>query len=475
VTDAVNLSLKILESVRTIFLSIRRKLGLIRLVPFDTSTEEGRSNERHRRIALTAITSAAAKVITIATSFITVPLTLNYLGAERYGLWMTISSVIAMMVFADFGIGNGLLNAVSEAYGKDDKNAIRVHVANAAVILSGIALFILVSFFLIFPFISWGSFFNVKTQLATDEAGPALAAFMICFALGVPATIVQRVQMGLQRGFTSSLWQAGGSVLGLLLSLLVISFKGGLPWLISALAGAPVIMLLINGTIFFFIQCRELIPDMRQVSQSGMRQILHGGLLFFVLQLAGSLAFASDNVIIAQILGADAVAQYSVVAKLFEGVLIIISLAFSPLWPAYGEAKARGDKTWIKETLKRSMLTTLLLVISAAILLTFFYKPLLAIWVGKNHLFPFELVVLYAVWMIFKGMGGTYSMFLNGIHVLRLQLIIASMFTFVSIVLKIWFAYTFGLNGLLIALILSYVVTTVFPYALLTKKLIINT
>ena len=462
--------------MRLIFLSsIKKKLELIRLVPFDTSTEEGRSNERHRRIALTAITSAVAKVITIATSFITVPLTLNYLGTERYGLWMTISSVIAMMWFADFGIGNGLLNAVSEAFGKDDKNAIKAHIANAVVILGGIALLILCLFFLVFPFVSWGAFFNVKTQLAMGEAGPALAAFMICFAIGVPATIVQRVQMGLQQGFASSLWQAGGSVLGLLLSLLVIFFKGGLPWLISALAGAPIIILLINGAVFFFFQNRELVPSIRQVSPSGMRRILHGGLLFFVLQLACSLAYASDNIIIAQVIGVDAVAKFSVISKLFEGVLMVIGLAFSPLWPAYGEAKARGDFMWIKKTLKRSMLTTFLLVVSAAILLICFYKPLLAIWIGGKHIFPIELVVLYAAWMIFKGLGGTYAMFLNGIHVLRPQIIIALIFTVVSIVLKIWFTYTLGLNGLLIALILSYVVTTVLPYSLLTKKILLDT
>jgi O-antigen/teichoic acid export membrane protein len=445
---------------------------LFRFAPFDVSTEDGRSKERHRRIVLSAFASTVAKSITIATSFITVPLTLNYLGTERYGLWMTISSVIAMMVFADFGIGNGLINAISDAYGKDDKSAIKAHIANAAVILSCIALLILTIYFIIFPFISWNAFFNVKTQLAIDETVPALSVFMICFALGVPATIVQRVQMGLQEGFASSLWQAGGSVLGLLLSLLVIFFKGGLPWLVFALAGAPVVILLINGAVFFSVQHKELTPDMRQVSQSGMRRILHGGLLFFVLQLAGSIAFASDNIIIAKVLGADAVARYSVVSKLFEGVLIIISLAFSPLWPAYGEAKARGDKTWIIDTLKRSMLTTLLLVTSAAMLLVCLYKPLFALWVGGKHIFPFGLIALYAAWIILKGAGGTYAMFLNGIHVLRLQLIIASMFTLGSIVMKIWFVHTLGLNGVLIALILSYTLTTVFPYAILTKKIL---
>jgi O-antigen/teichoic acid export membrane protein len=95
--------------------------NLLRFTQFDTSTSEGRASERHRRIALTGLVSVAAKAVSIITMLIVVPLTLNYLGAERYGLWMTISSVIAMMVFADFGIGNGLMNAITESYGKNDK------------------------------------------------------------------------------------------------------------------------------------------------------------------------------------------------------------------------------------------------------------------------------------------------------------------------------------------------------------------
>ncbi len=454
-----------LNTVRSIF-------SVLRLQPFDTSTETGRSQERHRRIALTALASAASKAITITTSFITVPLTLNYLGTERYGLWMTISSVIAMMVFADFGIGNGLMNAIAEAHGKDDKDAIKTHVTNAMVILGIIAGVILVAFFAVYSFVQWGTFFNVKTPLAIRESGPALAVFMVCFAVGVPAGIVQRVQMGLQQGFASSLWQAGGSILGLLLTLLVIYLKGGLPWLVLALGGAPVIMLFLNGLVFFVLQRREFAPDLLQISKPGMKRILHGGMLFFVLQIGVSVAYASDNIIIAKMLGPNSVAQYSVVSKLFEGVLMVIGLAFASLWPAYGEAKARGDRLWIKKTLARSMLTTLLLLVTAAMLLITCYKPLLQLWVGAKHVFPFALVAWYAIWMVLKGLGGTYSMFLNGMTVLRLQLIIATLFTLISITTKVWFVLFFGLDGILIALILSYIITTVIPYSILTNKLL---
>lgn len=453
---------------------IRDYREVLRFTPFDVTTEDGRSKERHRRIVLTAFTSAVAKVITITASFITVPLTLNYLGTERYGLWMTISSMIAMMVFADFGIGNGLMNAISEAFGKDDKIAIKAHITNATVILSGIAILILIIFFIVFPHVSWGYFFNVRTQLAIDEAGPVLAVFMVCFAIGVPASIVQRVQMGLQQGFASSLWQAGGSIFGLLLTLLVIFFKGDLFWLVLALAGSPVVFLLLNGIFFFSFKCKELKPDLRQATKNGMKHILHGGLLFFVLQIACSISYASDNLILAKILGADAVAQYSVVSKLFEGILMVQALAISPLWPAYTEAKSRGDKGWIKKTLSKSMWLTLLAIIPIAILLVVGNKPIFSLWVGSQHAFSFALVALYGVWMVLKALGATYSMFLNGLNVLRVQLIIASMFTFFSIVMKIGFVHSFGLNGLLIALVVSYSLTTILPYTMLTSKILSN-
>lgn len=87
--------------------------GLMRLQPFDTSTQQGRSRERYRRAALTALASVAARAVTIVTSLLTVRLTIRYLGAERYGLWMTATSVVSLLMFADFGIGNGLMTNIS--------------------------------------------------------------------------------------------------------------------------------------------------------------------------------------------------------------------------------------------------------------------------------------------------------------------------------------------------------------------------
>src|SRR5438034_11524886 len=72
--------------------------------------------ERYRRAGMTASTSYIAKVLTLLMGFVSVPLTVDYLGAERYGVWLTISSLLLWVALTDFGLaGNALVNVLSEA------------------------------------------------------------------------------------------------------------------------------------------------------------------------------------------------------------------------------------------------------------------------------------------------------------------------------------------------------------------------
>ena len=90
------------------------------MVSRDLRTEQGRAHSRHRAIVLTALASGMARAVSIATVLISVPLTLHYLGAERYGMWMTLSAFSLLLSFTDFGIGNSVLTAVSKLAGRGD-------------------------------------------------------------------------------------------------------------------------------------------------------------------------------------------------------------------------------------------------------------------------------------------------------------------------------------------------------------------
>ena len=240
-----------------------------------------RGTERNRRALLTGSASTLARVVQIGTSLVTVPLTLRYLGNERFGLWMTISSVLAMASFADFGVGNGVLNTVASAYGKDDTNGIRKAVSSGFAVLSCIAVLLLTAFAGIYRFVNWAHFFRVASPLARSEAGPSLAVFAACFALNISMDVVQRVQLGIQEGYRYGLWQLCGSAAGLTGVLAGIWFHVSLPLLIVAVAGAPVLATTFNALHFFGIVHPDLRPGRSFVSRDAVLQIVRMGGLFF--------------------------------------------------------------------------------------------------------------------------------------------------------------------------------------------------
>jgi O-antigen/teichoic acid export membrane protein len=295
----------------------RYLLQTVQLRPFETITPAGRSRERHRRASLTTLTSILSQGVRIFTALITVPLALSYLGDERYGVWLIMSSLVAFLTFADLGIGNGLLNVISEAYGQNNRELAIKAVSSAFAVLSAIALLLGLIFALSYAFIPWPNLFNVKSALAQHEVGPAAAIFFTCFLLNLPLGIIQRIQMGYQEGYYNNIWQAAGAILGLVGVLLCIQFNLGLPAMVLAFAGAPLLATLLNGLHLWGKRYPHLRPQSRQVSRSIGRKILNLSFMFLLMQLSIALAFSADNLIIAQILGADAVTQFGVPQRLF--------------------------------------------------------------------------------------------------------------------------------------------------------------
>ena len=308
--------------------------NILRLRPFDTTTSEGRSLERKRRVALTASSSVIAQAVKILIMLITVPLILSYLGNERYGMWLTMSSIIALIRFTDFGIGNGLLNAISEADGKGDRQMALRAVSSASLYLSLIALLLGLLFAIAYQLIPWERVFNVSSSLAVQEAGPAIGVFTLSFLVSMPLAIVLKTQMGYQEGYWNDLWQMVGNILGLIGIMLAMQLQGGTPLLILALVGAPIIALLINGIVLFSIRRPWLRPKLSAVSKNTARRIAKLGIQFFVLSIAVAVAYTSDRIVIAHIMGAEMVPHYAIPQRLFGMISMLIGFVLVPLWPA---------------------------------------------------------------------------------------------------------------------------------------------
>ena len=296
------------------------------------------------------------------------------------------------------------------------------------------------------------------------EAGPAVAVFAGCFLLNIPAGIVTRIQLGYQEGFAANLWASLGSVLCLLSLLLVIHLQGSLAYLVLAMAGAPILALALNGAVQFGVKRPWLMPSFRYVKFRPSKDLLHLGLLFFALQLGGAVAFSSDNIVLARLIGPEAVAQYAVPCRLFSLVSMAASFIVAPLWPAYGEAMERRDYQWIRRTLYRSLLLVSGVSVFLSTALVIFGSRIINLWVGSSiHPSPLLLAGL-GIWGVVSGVSSSVAMFLNGLSVIRFQIVLCVLGASANIAISVYLTMRIGIPGVVYGSIISQVFIGFVPF-----------
>lgn len=439
-----------------------RIIDIFQFSSHDTSTLVGKSNERYRRILLTGGSTAIVKIFSATINLITVPLTVHYLGAERYGLWMAISSIMALMSFADLGLGNGLLNAISKAHGKNSIKDAQTAVSSTFYMLLSISGILLLIFLIIYPYIEWQNVFNAQSKLAIEESGPTMFVLVITFLINMPLGIVQRIQDGYQEGFKFQIWLIVGSIISLAGLLICIYLETGLPWLVFAFSSGQLIATLINGIVLFGKRRKELLPCFSHFDFITGKYLFKAGLIFFFLGIFTLLGNASDDIILAHTLGPASVAGYEIVKKLFL-FSMFTQFIIQPLWPAFGEALESGDLDWARRTLRKAIKMS---IISSAIIslpLLIFGKQLIELWIGPDFVPNWSLLIGFYVFILYANYGGVMSTFLNSGPLIKKQLIMIGLASVSSVVLKIVLSLNFGVSGIIWATIIAYSIFYIIP------------
>ena len=61
------------------------------------------------------------KGFSIVLGLIKIPIILAYLDSEKYGVWLTIASIVMWVQQFDLGLGHGLRNKLAESFARNDK------------------------------------------------------------------------------------------------------------------------------------------------------------------------------------------------------------------------------------------------------------------------------------------------------------------------------------------------------------------
>lgn len=411
-------------------------------------TAEWRSRDRHRRAGIGILAAITARGCAFAVSMATVPLTLPYLGAERFGMWVTINALVLMFGFANLGIGLGLMNAVARSQGDGNIAAERSTISCAVAVSLGIVGVLAAVVAGIFPFVPWASVLNVHDSLAVSEAAPSTAACIALFLVGLPLSLSGSVWNGLQRTYVAYFFVGLGAILGLAGIVLAMVCGLGVPAMVLAASGGPVLANLLCGVMLFATR-PHLWPSLHLVSRGGVRAVAGLSVAFFLVQVAMAVATASDTIVLARVIGPTAVSEYSVVSRLYAVPLILGTALITTLWPAITEARGAGDDAWIARTARRIIQLDLVFIVPLAAVLVL-VGPAIAAVITRGNLTPqgalFPAFAAETVMIVF---ASTVTVFLNSAGIVWPTAACWGVMAVANIALSVWLCSVVGASGVL--------------------------
>lgn len=442
---------------------IKQYMGLILHGHYDTSTAEGRSMERARNIALTAMSAMLAKVIAMVVPLVTVRLTLSYLGEEVYGLWSTVTSFFTMFAFADLGLGSGLQTELSKASALEDKNLCKKLVSSTYMILFAVSAALIVIFLIAYPLVDWATVINATTEQAIALVGGVVMAIVIPKFLNIPLALIQRTQMAMQEGYRNNLWQCSGNFLSLVFIIIIYYMDLGALTMIWASSLIVVIVALINMLVYFKFQRPELTPSIKFFDKEISKQMLSTGIKFFVLSIFTSLSLSIDNFIVAHTCSLADVTPYSVMYKVVHLISVVTAMLSTPLWSANGEAMQRGEYDWVKKATRKIMLLSVALSVVASVGLMLLIKPALAILSDSMIAPDYPLLLAMCLMQIIVSMTSPYFMTLNAAGIIKYQIATYAVYAAVSLPLKFVLGKQYGMIAITWVGVITYVILLTVP------------
>lgn len=413
-----------------------------------------KGDERSIKYRTNTIVLIFCQVLSLASSMLLVPIVLNYLGVEEYGIWITLTTIIAWFSFFDIGLGNGLRNKYAEAKAKENLHDIKLYVSTTFFLLAGISIVIFFLFMVVAIFTNWSVVLAAQEDLASQLK--ILAIFIAAtLSFRFIVNIISVILTADQEPSITAIINLFSNLLSLSVVYLISKIlPPNLVILGICLSLCQIIPLSVAFFYYFNTRYKEIFPKWRNFSVKHIRSILSLGIRFFLIQITALILFQTNNIIIAHTCGLADVTEFNISYKYMSILHIFFMTILTPLWSASTDAYFKGDITWLKNSIHKLNLIWILTLIGGILLVmtsSFLYK----IWL-KGTLNP-NLILLSLLLFYFACLmrSNIYRSFMNGVGKIGMQFYITLLQSILHIPIAIYMGNFLGINGVVLTMILS--------------------
>lgn len=414
-------------------------------------------DQRSKAVYLNSAKSLIIKGLSLITGFFLVPVQLNLIGKEQYGIWVSILSLMNWIFYLDIGLGNGLRNEYSIANSNNDFHKAKKLVSTSYISIFFLIVFLMITFFGLNIHLNWNKLLN--TNIFINHEINCLIFFVVfSFLLRFLFQLVNFILLAEQKSYISSFFPFFSNLL-VLISIFVynnteMGFIDSFSYLVFVSSLTPLLVVVVYNFYFFLFSHKYLYPSFSFFDFSLLRNLSSVGIKFFLLQISSIVIFSLSNLIIIHLLDESSVSDFNILFQLFGYITTFFMILISPYWSAYTDAYYKCDYKWMMKTykyIKKIWLYVILLVV----LLLFNSRFILKIWVGDQVKPSIIFLFLNALYVILYCHMAIHNQIVNGIGRVFLQLRIAIITTLIFLPLSFVLVklFSLGLNGVLLSII----------------------
>lgn len=406
--------------------------------------------ERSKKLKRNIIGVTAIKYSSILLELLKVPILLSYLDKEKYGVWLTIVSLVMWTHQFDFGLGSGLRYKLTEIITKDDHVRGRQLVSTAYISMSAIMLAVFVVLVIVLQFLNWNKVLNVDS-ISNEELFASVLSVLFLFLVRFVLDLICVVFRADQRTAISQLFMPIGTILSLICILLLRFISHNSLFLASIFMVLPHIVVLFFANVFYFHRdYKRFKPRFSDYRRSALKDIYSMGMKYFIGQFAALVVYSSSNIIITQVLSPSEVSVYNVARQYFYLPITFISFVLLSFAPSVTEAYLKSEMSWIRKIMKKFFLIGHFAVFISLIILLL-SDIAFDIWTDGKIEVPFGLSISFFVYSVFTIYSNPYVEFLSGVGKLQLRMYLGFFKIITFVPFAIFLMRYWGLVGLVVA------------------------
>lgn len=410
-----------------------------------------------KNIVLNLVSSYAHIILSVIVNVAYVPIALQFMGVERYGIWIVIQTIINYLVLANFGIPTAVTNLMSQAGTNEEKSELLLRGFKIlSIFCSAVLILSLISYWFISNYTSWMGHFS-------QEIKQSILILLSFFIIRIPFQMSSSSFTANGKIYISKIYELLTIIITFISLIIAAFFQRDLVFL-AVLSGSATLIIQVGG-FFHSLSILKIKSISTKKGNIKNKNIYGPGFSLFAAGVGSLIIWNTDNLVVSRYLGFKEVAMYSTAFRLFSLGITTFGLIYGILIPYYGNFFKHRAWYKLREMFYFILILVPLMASCVWLLLWMFSRDIIMLWLGDDKLYAGSnlFFVLGAYGFIFANIGCMFNL-LTSLNQLKALFWLSIGEALCNLLASIFFVQLFGMEGVALATLLA---ATIVPFLML--------